>query len=64
MTDPTLEEPMCIIFPMSPTKMDTYETPTWSSQIPPWMVERYQQLPDMTPKILKADTEMHPGFGF
>lgn len=50
MTGPILEESMFTTFPMSPTKMDTYETPTWSSHIPPWMMERYQQLPDTTLK--------------
>lgn len=62
MTGPILEEPMLTTFPMSPTKMDTYETPTWSSHIPPWMMERYQQVPDMTVKSSATETEMNCGF--
>lgn len=46
-TDPILKEKMFTTFPTSPTKMDAYETPTWSSHIRPWMMERYQQLPDL-----------------
>lgn len=62
MTGPTLEEPMFTTFPMSPIKMDTYETPTWSSHIPPWTMDRYQPMPGMMLKSSKADTEMHSGF--
>lgn len=58
MTGPILEEPMFTTSPMSPTKMDTSEAPTWSSPIPPWMMERYQQLSDVTRKSSKTNTEI------
>ena len=44
MIGPILEEPMLTTFPMSPTKMVTFEIPTRSSHIPPWTMERYGQL--------------------